>query len=55
MQNEPYEFINFLNQVRAGHRPVRTWFPKFDPVQIVSMSVCVCVCVCVPAPKAINN
>ena len=42
-----------LNQANAGLWPVRTWFLKIDPVQIVSMHVCVCVCV--SAPKAINN
>ena len=43
----------FLNQVRAGHRPVCAWFLKIDPVQIVGMRVCACVCV--SAPEAINN
>ena len=42
----------FLNQARAGHRPVRTWFLKNDPVRIVGMRVRVCVCVCVcPRPR----
>ena len=30
-----------LNQARAGHRPVYTWFFKTDPVRIVSMHACV--------------
>ena len=44
-------FFFFLNQARAGHRPVHTWFLKIDPVRIVGMHVrvCVCVCVCVHA------
>ena len=46
---EPGE--EFLNQVLASHRPVRTWFLKIDPIWIVSM----CMCVCVSAPKVINN
>ena len=46
---------SFLNQACAGHRSVRAWFFKIDPVWIISMCVCVCVCVCVPASKAINN
>ena len=48
---------SFLNQVRAGRRPVRTWFLEIDPVHDVCMCmcVCVCVCVCVSAPEAINN
>ena len=43
----------FLNQARAGPRPVCAWFLKFDPVRIVGMRVRVCVCV--SAPEAINN
>ena len=39
----------FLNQARAGHRPVHAWFLKIDPVWIVCMRVCV------SAPEAINN
>ena len=27
----------FLNQARASHRPVRTWFLKIDSVQIIGM------------------
>ena len=50
-----YYNINLLNQVRAGHKPARAWFPKIDPVRIVSMRVRVCLCVCVSAPEAINN
>ena len=38
-----------LNQVCAGHRPVRAWFLKIDPVRIVGM------CVCVSAPEATNH
>ena len=38
----------FLNQARASHRPVRTWFLKIDCVRIIGM------CVCVHA-EAINN
>ena len=30
-----------LNQTRAGHRPVRAWFLKIDPVRIIGMCVCV--------------
>ena len=46
----------FLNQARAGHRPVRAWFLKIDPVRTsVCVFVCVFVCVCVSAPEAINN
>ena len=43
----------FLNQARAGRRPVRAWFLIIDPVRIVCMRACVCVCV--SAPEAINN
>ena len=39
--------VLFLNQVRAGHRPVRAWFLK-----IVSKSS---VCMCVSTPEAIND
>ena len=35
--------VLFLNQIRAGHRPVRAWFLK-----IVSVRSSVCVCVCPP-------
>ena len=56
-----------LNQPRTGLWPAHAWFPKIDPVQIISMCVCVCVCVCVclcvcvcmcvyvSTPEAINN
>ena len=37
----------FLNQARASHRPVRTWFLKIDFVRIIGM--------CVSTPEAINN
>ena len=40
----------FLNQACAGHRPVRTWFLKINPVRIVGMRVCVCECAC-PRPR----
>ena len=40
--------LQFLNQVCAGHRPVRAWFLKIDPVWIVGMRACVCVC---PRPR----
>ena len=43
----------FLNQARAGHKPVHAWFLKIDPVRIVGMHACVRVCV--SAPEAINN
>ena len=33
----------FLNQVRAGLRPVHAWSLKIDPVRIVGMRACVCV------------
>ena len=39
-------FQGFLNQARAGRRPVHAWFLKIDPVWIVGMHACVCVCVC---------
>ena len=39
----------FLNQARAGCRPVPTWFLKIYPVRIVGMRVHLCVCVCVCA------
>ena len=45
----------FLNQVRAGLQPARTWFLKIDPVRIVGMRVHVYACVCVSVPEAINN
>ena len=32
-------FDFFSNQARAGHKLVRAWFLKIDPVQIVSMRV----------------
>ena len=35
----------FLNQVRAGCRPVHAWFLKIVSLQ-TSICVCVCVCVC---------
>ena len=38
-----YMAFKFLNQACAGHRPVRAWFLKVDPVQIV--------CMCVSAPR----
>ena len=41
----------FLNQAHSGLWPVRAWFLKIDPVQIVSMHACVCV----STPEAINN
>ena len=40
-----FQSLFFLNQVCAGHRPVRAWFLKIDPVRIVSMRACVHVCV----------
>ena len=45
--NWPCILATYLNQVRAGRRPVRTWFLKIDPVWTS-------VCVCVSAPEAIN-
>ena len=44
-----------LNQARTGLWPVRAWFLKIDPEQIVSMRVRVCACVSVSVPEAINN
>ena len=41
-----WQRLHFLNQARAGLRPVRAWFLKIDPVR-TSVCVCVCVCVCV--------
>ena len=41
-----YNVCLFLNQARAGHRPVCTWFLKIDPVRIVGMHVCLCMRVC---------
>jgi len=46
-------FPYFLNQARAGRRPVRDWFLEIAFVRDVCMRVCVCVCV--SAPEAINN
>ena len=47
-----FNHYKFLNQARAGLWPVRTWFLKIDPVQIVCMRVCVFACVCVcPPPR----
>ena len=37
----------FLNQARASHRPVCTWFLEINLVR----EVCMCVCVCVSAPR----
>ena len=37
----------FLNQARASHRLVRTWFLKIDSVRIIGM--------CASTPEAINN
>ena len=58
--NASMHVLCFLNQARAGHRPVRAWFLRI--VLSVNFSVCVCVCVCVcacvhvsPPPEAINN
>ena len=45
----------FLNQARAGRRPVHAWFLEIAFVWEVSMRVYVDVCVCVSAPEAINN
>jgi len=39
----------FLNQARAGRRPVRDWFFEITFVRDVCMHVCV------SAPEAINN
>ena len=47
--NQPRKF---LNQARAGRRPVRAWFLRIASVR---ESMRVCVCVCVSAPEAINN
>ena len=44
-----YDAGGFLNQARAGHRPVHAWFLEIDSVSDV------CVCVCVSASEAINN
>ena len=42
----------FLNQARAGCRPVHAWFLKTDPVQIVGIRICVCACMCMcPHPR----
>ena len=35
------ESLRFLNQVRAGRRPARTWFLEIAFVQEVSMRMCV--------------
>ena len=35
--------LAFLNQPRAGCRPVCTWFLKVYPVRIVGMRACMCV------------
>ena len=40
-------WLGFLNQARAGHRPVHTWFLK-----MVSIQTSVCEFVCVSASKA---
>ena len=40
----------FLNQARAGHRPVHAWF-----LRITSVRECWYACVCVSVPEAINN
>ena len=59
MHNWLYHYIeielvaNFLNQAHAGLWPMRAWFLKIDPVQIVIM--CVFVCMCVSTPEAINT
>ena len=37
--------VRFLNQARAGRRPVRAWFLEIDPVRDVCMCMCVCLCV----------
>ena len=41
----------FLNQVRAGQRPVHTWFLEITFVR----NVCVCVCVCLPPRLLITS
>ena len=47
-----YKFYGLcLNQVRVGHRPVRSWFVKIVSVQA---SVCVCACACLPACVCIH-
>ena len=46
--------FKFLNQARAGQRPVHAWFLEIDPVRDMCMCMCVTVCLCV-RPEAINN
>ena len=48
------ESQKFLNQTRAGHRPVRAWFLRIASVR-ECLCVCVCLHVCVSTPEAMNT
>ena len=44
--------VIYLDQARAGHKPVRALFLSIASVR---ERLYVCLCVCVSAPEAMNN